>query len=34
MISIDDVKRARADIAPYVKRTVLEKNTENNRVWS
>ncbi len=27
MISIDDVKRARADIAPYVKRTVLEKNT-------
>lgn len=26
MISLDDVKRAQVDIAPYVKRTTLEKN--------
>ena len=27
MISLADVQRAKADIAPYVKRTILEKNT-------
>ena len=27
MISIADVQRAKVDIAPYVKRTILEKNT-------
>jgi threonine dehydratase len=27
MISLDDVQRAKVDIAPYVKRTILERNT-------
>ena len=27
MISLDDVRRARVEIAPYVKRTILERNT-------
>jgi len=27
MITIDDVRRARDQVSPYVKRTVLEKNT-------
>ena len=27
MISLDDVRRAKVDIAPHVKRTILEKNT-------
>jgi len=31
MITIDDVRRARSQIAPYVRRTILEKNTTLSR---